>query len=136
MNKKLPAVVFICTLSILILTYILYVRHHDSKITISKVTDIEKILVDHNISISSVSDIQYCMLSDKSTLIIDSRNDGGKMYTHSDVSADMNADGTLNVIVTDRAAVSESDLTQKYAIIIESQDKIINITIKVVSEGL
>lgn len=118
-----------CVVGILLFSFIFYNTYHTSQLTISEVTDIEGFLIEHNISTSYANDIFYYMLSDTSVLILDSRNAEYKLYVHSIVRADMDNNGTLKVVVTDKTAVSESDILGTYAVVIESRNKINNIQI-------
>lgn len=132
MKKKSKAlgIIAFCIIGILFFGYIKYNTYHSSQLTISEVTDIEEFLIGHNISSSYVNDIQYYILSNTSVLIVDDRNAGCRLYIHSIINADMDTDGTLKVVVTDKAAISETDISGKYAVVIESQDKINTVKIE------
>lgn len=128
-NKALVIIVF-GILSILVFSYTKYYTNHSSRLAISEVTDLEEFLIDHSISNLPINDVQYYMLSNTSVLIVDNRNAGYKLYIHSIISADIDEDGTLKVIVTDKAAISETDISGTYAVVIECQNKINNVKIE------
>ena len=128
-SKTLVIIVF-GILGMLVFRYTKNKMHHSSRLTISEITNLEEFLIEHKINNLSANDVQYYMLSNTSVLIVDNRNDGYKLYTHSTISADISADGILKVVVTDRAAVSEKDISGKYAVVIECQDIINNVKIE------
>lgn len=116
------------------MAYAKYKIQYNSRLTISEVTNIEDFFVEHNISSSSMNDVQYYILDDTSVLIVDSRNAEYRYYIHSIIHADMDANGTLEVVITDKAAISESNISGKYAVVVESQDKINSVKIEQISK--
>lgn len=126
-KSKLLVIVAFCIVGILLFCYIQYNAIHSSRLTVSEVTNIEEFLVEYNISTLYTDDIWYYKLCNTSVLIVDRRNAECRLYVHSSIKAGMDTDGTLKVIVKDRAAISEEDITGEYAAVIECKKAINNI---------
>ncbi|MDE7031070.1 MAG: hypothetical protein K2P63_14070 [Lachnospiraceae bacterium] len=102
---------------------------NSNKLTVSEVTDVGSILSQNHLKATDENDVSYYVLNDTKVFILDSRNAEQKLYTHSDVTAKLERDGTLNVMITDRAAYSEPDISGEYGVIIESENTITKVNI-------
>lgn len=133
LNYKKPAfwmiLLSIAAAIVIAICFMTNPKSDSSQLTISEVTNLDEFLLEQNISISYTDDIEYYILSDTSVLIVDNRNADCRLYTHSSVNADMDTEGILKVVVTDSMAVSEGDISGRYAVVIESRNGISDVEI-------
>lgn len=138
MKKKVraldvAAVLFLIGAFFVIYTILNINSANRSGLVVSEVMDstgIESILSQYNLEVSDANDIRYYILDDTKVLIIDDRNAEQKLYTHSEITAELDDDGTLKVVVKDEFAVSEADISGKYAVIIDSENRIVKVEIE------
>lgn len=138
MKKKVRALVVAAVLFLMGVFGVIYIilsidSTNRSGLVVSEVIDstgIENILSQYNLEVSDANDISYYILDDTKVFIIDDRNAEQKLYTHSEVTAELDDDGTLRVVVKDELAVSEADISGKYAVIIDSENRIVKVEIE------
>lgn len=132
MKNRFKVFAIVAILSLLGVLFLLctMISVKGSELEIYEIADIEYFSALHNINMLDINDIYYYNLSDTSVLIVDNRNAEKSLYIHSVVTAELNGDGTLKVVVIDKAAVSEADISGKYAVLIDGKNKILNVQIK------
>lgn len=138
MKKKVRALVVAAVLFLIGAFFVIYTilntnSANRSELVVSEVIDstgIESILSQYNLEVSDANDIRYYILDDTKVLIIDDRNAEQKLYTHSEITAELDDGGTLKVVVKDKSAVSEADISGKYAVIIDSENRIVKVEIE------
>lgn len=138
MNKKVRALVVAAVLFLIGAFFVIYTilntnSANRSGLVVSEIMDstgIESILSQYNLEVSDANDIRYYILDDTKVLIIDDRNAEQKLYTHSEITAELDDGGILKVVVKDELAVSEADISGKYAVIIDSENRIVEVEIE------
>lgn len=138
MKKKVRALVVAAALFLIGAFFVIYIilntnSANRSGLVVSEVMDstgIESILSQYNLEVSDANDIRYYILDDTKVLIIDDRNAEQKLYTRSEITAELDDGGTLKVVVKDEPAVSEADISGKYAVIIDSENRIVKVEIE------
>ena len=79
----------------------------------------------YHLDLSAKDGLFYEQISGNEVVIIDLRNKRYALYMHSDLEAKLDENGVLKVVVSDRTANSETEISGAYAVIIHS-DKIIS----------
>ncbi|WP_333652001.1 hypothetical protein [Lacrimispora sp.] len=132
-QKRKTFISLIVILSICLLSsFIFFNKQHDSNnslLTILKITDLESYLKQHDITFPATKNIHLYNLDDTNILIIDNRNSDYSLYINSSVTAKIN-DGILTVTVKDSNAISETDISGVYGVIIQCDGPIANIIIQ------
>lgn len=100
-----------------------------SSVTISKISDLKRYLEESHLEYPETEDIYSFYIDSNTIFIIDTRNSDKELYTRSDVSAAIDSDGILSVIIKDSDAVSEGDISGAYGVIIKSTNKVSDVII-------
>lgn len=98
--------------------------------SVSYINDVEMFCQDHNISNLEFFGIQYYQTDSNNVLVLDHRNPDKSLYVKSTIKASVDQNGTLIVRVIDSDAISESDISGNYAVLITSTTTISKIEIK------
>lgn len=100
------------------------------QIVISEIADLESYLNECNIVVPDEQNIYIFLQNEHTVLLIDTRNYNDALYTHSDVSAQINKTGILSIDIEDRTAISESDISGVYGVIIRCDYEITDIRVQ------
>lgn len=108
-----------------ILLFVSCSKKEDYNLSIEKITDMDELSRKYHLELSTKDGLFYEQISGNEVVIIDLRNKRHALYMHSDLEAKLDENGVLKVVVSDRTANSETEISGAYAVIIHS-DKIIN----------
>lgn len=100
-------------------------QKEDYNLSIEKITDMDELSRKYHLELSAKDGLFYEQISGNEVVIIDLRNKRYALYMHSDLEAKLDENGVLKVVVSDRTANSETEISGAYAVIIHS-DNIIN----------
>lgn len=130
MIRKLKYLLIIGVVLCLVSVSLLLTLKNRDQITISKIADLESYISEYNIVIPNEQGIYTFKQDDYTVLLIDTRNHNYSLYTHSDISAEINKEGILFIDIEDRTAMSESDISGSYGVIIRCNYEIIDICVQ------
>lgn len=134
MKKKNLVFILVMVLISTIVTYFIFNYSTASSISINQVEMVENYLDDSSEIIQLDNGIKYSIIDDENVLLIDERNVDYKNYIRSEVSATNDVQGNLNILISDKIANNESDISGKYAVIIKSNNKIRTVDIEILEE--
>lgn len=97
---------------------------------ISYIDDLEQFCQDYNMSMPEVDGTGYYQIDENNILVLDNRNESRGDYLHSSIKASVDLNGKLTVWIIDSVAVSESNISGSYAVLITSEKTIPEIEIK------
>ena len=100
------------------------------QVIISEIADLESYVSEYNISVSDEQDIYIYKQDEHTVLLLDTRNYNSALYIHSDVSAKIDKTGILLITIEDRTAISESDISGAYGVIIQCDHEITDIRVQ------
>lgn len=130
MIRKLKYLLIIGVVLCLVSVSLLLTLKNRDQITISEIADLESYISEYNIVIPNEQGIYTFKQDDYTVLLVDTRNHDNALYTHSYISAKINKQGILFIDIEDRTAISESDISGSYGVIVRCKYEITDICVQ------